>query len=278
MSPDELSSEVRRSFAYAARYIAPFLRAESVNEALKRPDVQAELEDAVDLAREAVTDAVRAAWAVHGSPPNEYLAWQAADVDRLFRLRGRLRAALRRDGVAGLLRVADEVALRSVLTLHVTETAARTFRQLAEGEKREMAGETVYKQWVSRKDADVCHWCRALNGMVVPLHAGFPEGDPADLTGHGRLTQPPRWYRRLRLGPPRHPRCRCRLRIITDLSGHQVASLSGGQDPDAAPPQTGFLAAEDVRAVDGDRYTALTALVSAAVSELRAWLRKAAER
>ena len=306
MTPEELSAAARQLFAYAARYVSVITRNNprgTVGELLARPDVTAVLTDTLDRAREAAAEAVRQEWAASGSPQHEYLDWLVADVHRSYAALGQLRGAVRvgwafpvaerpaavRDAV---LDTGADLALRNRLTLEVAAAAARTLRQVADGEERELAGDTVWKQWLcshSPPDARTCHWCRALHGLIVPLHASFPEGLAADLSGHGRPTRPPRWYRRWRLGPPRHPRCRCRIKILTQLP--PVSSGDGGQGDDAAatapqqaagepavPAHSGaLLAAADIRALPEDRYQALLHFLKAAaheLSQLLAQLRK----
>jgi hypothetical protein len=85
-------------------------------------------------------------------------------------------------------------------------------------------------------------------------------GGPADLTGHGRLTQPPRPYRGELQGPPLHPHCRCRLAVVTEASG---------ADRDSAEPAAyRFVTAAQIRALPEEKYKGLTAFLRAAVHEL----------
>lgn len=276
MKPSELSSAVRGEFAYLARYLSELSESSpNAGKLLRRPDVQALTEATLAQVRETAIDAVREAWAENGGPQHEYLDALLADVERAVLVLGRLRAAVTHahaDGAdavrSAVLNVGASVGLQASLAAEVAATAAQTFRAYAEGELREQAGETVYKTWASRRDAKVCHWCRQLNGVTVPLHSDFPAGDPEDLAGHGRLTQPPRLYHGHLAGPPRHPRCRCRLVISGSAGPEQVTSESGGQEPVSAPHRPGFLAASAIRELPDDKYEALVHFLRAATHEL----------
>jgi hypothetical protein len=311
VTPAELSQAVREAFAYAASYVAVIAGNNPTGTAafvLGRPDVDAVLQQSLDAARELAQDAVREAW--HG-PEGAYLEWLLADVARQYAALTLLRADVRAawnsvpqaafvPGVTppgvnptteagqhraeairqAILGFGSSLALRSRLTAEVAGTASATVGVMAGGEEQREAGEVVYKQWLCSSqppDERTCPWCCALNGIVVPLHTAFPSGEPADLTGHGRLTRPPRWYRGWLQGPPRHPRCRCRIVIITPPEG--VASEAGGQgaSPGGASPGAGagapraapgFLAAADIRALPEARYQALMHFLGAATLEL----------
>jgi hypothetical protein len=324
VTPEELSRAVREAFAYAARYVSLLVQnnpAGAAGELLSRPDVDAVLADTLDRAREAAAEAVRQEWAAGGGPQHDYLSWLTDDVDRSYEALGRLRTEIRRAHAAvpqrhfepgtstpgtapaaesareraaavrdAVLHTGSELAQRSRLTLEVASAAAVTFREIEEGTQQAMAGAHVWKQWQCRSwpappDARTCHWCRALNGFIVPLHGNFPPGSPADLSGHGRLTRPPRLYRGMLQGPPRHPRCRCRIKILRQLPASPVPSGTGGQGGAAAaaplhgavgrtgPPggledPGSLLAAADIRALPEDKYQALAAFLKAATHEL----------
>jgi hypothetical protein len=310
VTPAELSQEVRAAFAYAARYVALLTENNpkgNVSAVLSRPDVDAVLTQALDQGRELAAEAVREAWGA--GPRTEYLDWLLADVDRSYDSLSVLRTAVReawhsvppedfqpgitQPGVnpameaarrraeavrSAVMAHASGVALRNRLSAEVAATAAQTAARIADGEEEELAGGKAWKQWRCRQsppDDRTCHWCRALHGMVIPLHASFPAGEPADLTGHGHLTRPPRVYRGKLKGPPRHPRCRCRIVILTSLP--DVLSERGSQEPttnagigDAAPNTSApvFLAAAQVREMPEGKFQALTHFLEAAVHEL----------
>lgn len=285
MTPAELSRQVRAAFAYAARYLSTLAtEVPSVTATLSRPDVTEVLQQALDSAQEIAQDAVRQAWG--GGPETQYLRWLLADVERSYSSLSLLRAEIRvawlssegadrADAVRrAIMDHASGLALRNRLSAEVAAVAARTEAQLASGEQRELAGERVFKQWLCRTsppDPQTCHWCRALHGMIIPLGEDFPAGEPVDLTGHGRLTHPPKWYRKILRGPPRHPRCRCRIVIITSLPDSEVSSEVSSQGTPGSVPATttgGFLAAADIRAMPESRYQAALHFVEAAVHEL----------
>lgn len=321
MTPEELSAQVRQAFAYAARYVSLLVSNNPTGTSaalLTRPDVDAVLAQTLDAGRELAADAIRAAWAAASGPQSPYLTWLIDDVDRSYDALGLLRNAIRRAWAsvppqgfvpgqtppgqhpsqraaeeraaavrAAILEVAAEIALRNQLSLGVATVAAETLAGISHGQDLERAGEHVWKQWLCSHqppDDRTCHWCRALNGMIIPLRANFPAGTAADLTGHGRLTRPPRVYHGILPGPPRHPRCRCRLRILTNLPARGVSSGSSGQGGaaaevvdrgpggEAAAPSpanaSGFLAAADIRALPQDKYDGLRAFLLAAVHEL----------
>lgn len=310
VTPAELSNDVRAAFAYAARYVALLTENNpkgTASSLLSRPDVDAVLEQALEQGRELALDAVREAWG--SGPRTEYLDWLLADVaqsyDALALLRADIRqawhsvpqasfqpgvtppgtnpgkeAAHRRSEAVreAIMGRAGNIALRNRLSAEVAAVAARTAEQIATGEEAERAGDQAWKQWQCRHsppDSRTCYWCRALHGMVIPLHASFPAGEPADLSGHGHLTQPPKVYRRVLPGPPRHPRCRCRIVIIKQLpsgergqgasAGFPSASAGATAPTDLAP---GFLAASDIRAMPEAKFQAIIHFLEAAVHEL----------
>lgn len=269
---------MQAAFAHAARYLSALTAGDPHGSAaalLTRPDVDAELKQALDSGRQLAQDAVREAWG--GAPRHQYLDWLLSDVDRSYNSLAVLRAAVRvgwhsspdhasrADAVCrAVLAHGADLALRNRLSAESATTAARTQAELASGEQLDQAGEQAWKRWEcshNPPDDRTCHWCRSLHGMTIPLHAQFPAGEPADLTGHGRLTQPPRLYRGVLPGPPRHPRCRCRVVVTTILE--PVESEAGGQETMPV-----FLAAASVRALPEDRYQALAHFLEAAVHEL----------
>jgi hypothetical protein len=310
VTPAELSQEVRTAFAYAARYLAVLTENNpkgNVSNVLSRPDVDAVLIQAFDQGRELASEAVREAWGA--GLRTEYLDWLLADVDRSYDSMAVLRAVVvgawqsvppeefqpgvtppgtnpameaarrRAEAVRSAVTAhAATLAMRNRLSAEVAATAAQTAARIADGEDEELAGGKAWKQWRCRHsppDDRTCYWCRALHGMVIPLHASFPAGGPVDLTGHGHLIQPPRVYRGWLKGPPRHPRCRCRIAILTSLpdvstgSGSQERATSAGIG-DAAPTTSApvFLAAAQVREMPEVRFQALVHFLEAAVHEL----------
>lgn len=287
MTPAELSSEVRAAFAVAARYLSTLAESDphaSAGDLLTRPDVDAALHQSLDHGRELAQDAVRAAWGA--SPHHEYLDWVLGDIDRSYDSLAVLRAAVRTAWLSApthaeraiavkwaVLDHGEDIAIRNRLSMEAAAVAAQTEQQIATGLPWQDAGERVWKQWRCRHsppDDRTCHWCRILHGMVLPLSASFPAGEATDLTGHGSLTQPPRLYHGILRGPPRHPRCRCRIVVTTSLDDPDVLSAQGGGQLTPVPggARPGFLAAADIRALPETRYQGLLHFLEAAVHEL----------
>jgi hypothetical protein len=83
-----------------------------------------------------------------------------------------------------------------------------------------------------------------------------------DLSGHGHLTQPPKPYRGALQGLPLHPRCRCRLAIVTE------AAHDHAPPPAVVPAAPVFITAAAIRAMPEARYQGLIAFLQAALHEL----------
>jgi len=292
----QLTADVQAALAPAARYVALVTRANpdgTASQLLARPDVAATLTDALSQARESADAAVRDAW---GDAPADPVLWHLLeDIAAQYAGPARLRTAVlaayasvpARQFVPGhsapgshpsaeaaaeraaavrraVLGFARAVALRSRLTMEVARTAADTVRVLAQGRARVQAGEAVRKRWLARRDGKACHWCQSLNGVTVGMDDSFlPHlAGPADLTGHGRLTQPPRPYRGMLHGPPLHPHCRCRLMVVTS-----VPPEPPGEEP-ARAQGAGFITAAQIRSMPEAKYKGLVAFLRAALHEL----------
>jgi len=293
----QVTAAVQAALAPAARYAALVVQANplgSASQLLARPDVNAMLAAALDQARLAAADIVRQEWEAAGAPDAPVRAHLLADIGRqysLSHLRRVVRAAhvsvpqrrfVRGQSAPGsspaieagneraravcdaILGFARQAALRSHLTVSVAQQAARAAVALVQGHARRAAGEKVLKQWRSRKDGKACHWCRNLDGVTIGLDESFLPylGGPADLSGHGHLTQPPKPYRGALQGPPLHPRCRCRLVIVTE------AEHDRRPQPAAAPAGPAFITAAAIRAMPESRYQGLVAFLEAALYEL----------
>lgn len=308
----QLAAAVRAIFASLARYLALVITSTpygSADEVLRRPDVGAMVADAESSAAQLARDAVAQAWEDYQGPEASVLSHLTADAARPYdavHLRGQLRRAhasvpLRHrepgrpgtDPVAQAAReraqavqdavhkFAREASFRSRLSVEVAGAAARTEVILERGRELQAEGKTVYKKWLALVGSeDTCHWCRHLHGITIPLDDDFaPFISPAtDLSGHGRLTQPPRPYRGQLPGPPLHPHCghRCRIELVTVGDGGPVPGAQPPPRPDVRhlslvprPPAPGsLLTAAAVRAMPEARFRVLMAFLRAAVHEL----------
>jgi hypothetical protein len=301
-----LSAAVQAALAPAARYAALVTRTNplgSASQLLARPDIRAVLADALEQARQAAAAAVQDGWgaapdspvlghlleditrqygdtdrlralvrAAHASvPPRQFTPGQSAPGSHPSAQAAAERSAAVRHAVLGFAR---DTALRSRLTLAVAQAAARTARTLAEGEDREVPG----KRWKAHPERPTCcHWCRNLHGVTVGLHDSFLPylGGPADLSGHGRLTQPPKPYRGMLSGPPLHPHCECELELVEQIETRPAETT---ERPRSGQKRPVFISAAEIRAMPEARYKGLAAFLHAALHELGQVIRRLVSR
>jgi hypothetical protein len=280
----QVRAAVQAALAPAARYVALVVRNNPLGTAaqlLARPDIDATLAEALAEAHAAVADLVEQAWFTTGAAADATYRHLMDDVARQYASLSHLRALIRQAHAAAqpdgrpaavrdaILAFARQVSLRSRLTAVVAEQAARAAVTLADGHARLAAGEKVRKRWLAREGA--CRWCRNLHGVTIAMGESFlPHlGGPADLSGHGHLTQPPRPYRGELQGPPLHPQCRCRLMVVTEAGPGPAVR----REP-APPGREALFTAAQIRAMPDQRYRALIAFLRAAVHELGQVLRR----
>lgn len=288
----QLAAAIRAALAPAAAYLALVTRNNPYGSPaglLGRPDVEAVLRDAFTAARERALEAVEEAWGEQ--PPAPLLADLLADVAAawneaaLAHLRGDIRHAWQSvslkqfiPGVTppGAHPVAESAAARAQAVRDAVENFARRTglrnslsADVAGGFSRTLAGldaapPGMLKRWRAHVERPTCcWWCRKLNGVTIGLHESFAHhlAGPADLTGHGHLTQPPVLYHGWLQGPKLHPHCECWLEFVP---AGAVSQEGAGQE--IAVP--GFLAAADIRALPEDRYQSVLAFLRAATHEL----------
>lgn len=263
--------------APVARYVSLIIEADpgiSAGDLLSRPDVGAVLADALAEAHAAVSALVEQSWLSRAEPDATYRSL-LADAARQYAALSHLRALVRQAHASArpaerpaaarqaVLGWARQAAIRSGLTVAVAEQAAETAATLAEAHARRAAGEHVFKRWTARRDGTACHWCRKLDGVTIGLEDSFLPylGGAADLSGHGRLTQPPKPYRGELQGPPLHPHCRCKLMVVTEIGTPGELRAR----PAAAVPV--FTAAQ-IRAMPAHKYQAMMSFLGAALHEL----------
>ena len=171
-----------------------------VSDIFSRPDVLQALSQPFQEAAEFTLRHLVAVWEEQGAPSSGYLDQLIADVMRNSILASsrmqRVIYADRDSADLSMNKIGADLARRAGLGVRVAEVRSRAERDLLA-----IAAKGQYKRWVSRLDAATCSECSALHGMVLHVLEEFP----ADAGG-----REVRVYRDL-LGPPRHPRCRCRL-------------------------------------------------------------------
>jgi hypothetical protein len=153
------------------------------------------------------------------------------------------------------------LALRNQLTVFTAGKGSEAAAVLAEAQLRHDAGEDVELRWVASmdgKDPRSCGWCKALNGVQVGPGEQFPH------PGMLGKRKPPKLYLGTLYSPPLHPRCRCKLVIVT---GEKVTSPSAPKS--AAPSEAGgFISSETIRNMPEEQYEKLHHFLRSALHEL----------
>lgn len=301
-----LRVSVTSAFTALGSYLALITRNNphgSPRQLFARPDVIAQFSSALEESRDMALQAVQDAWYAQDGPRgHQVLDHLLDDVERAYSPRllrtmvrtaflsvptgqfipgvsmpganpamesAQERAQAVQDAVAAF---ASRALYRNSLTIDVATGYARTEAQLAQ------APPGSYKRWRAHVESPVCcHWCRALDGVTIPVHESFlfHVAPAADLTGHGHLTQPPRPYKNRLPGPRLHPNCRCWLEILPGPEAEPVPSESGQVAPISAPS---YLSASEIRAMPEENYGSLMAFLRASAHELGQLLRRLVRR
>lgn len=172
-----------------------------LSQILKRPDIKEALTWPFARADAETVAAVREAWidAIGDElVPDDDLAEILSNVKHnTVTAPGRLRKAIAKgpkDQMADRLKkLADDLVRRAEFAVEYSGKRAATLAQL------QAAPETAMKTWLRNPASKSCKWCIALDGTTIPV------GDLFTLNGFPSF-QP-------LVGPPRHPRCQCRLEI-----------------------------------------------------------------
>jgi hypothetical protein len=171
------------------------------------------------------------------------------------------RAVAVRDAVNGQ---AQSLALRNGLSVDVAGSHGATSALLAEAMGRPDAAR-LGKRWVASMngmDPKSCAWCRKLHGTVIPLGDQFDHGAP--IPGKYKPIQPPKVWRGVLAGPPRHPNCRCRLEIVP-LPGAEPVPVPS---PAAQVPEEELVSSDEIADLPEERYVSFREFLSAALHEL----------
>lgn len=223
----QLGAAVQASLAEAARYLALVTQTNpggSAEALLRRPDVGAVLEEALEEAQASAQAVVEQAWIMSGAPGHPSYSRLQGDVIRTFAQLAHLRSLVReayssvphrefepgldapgthpgreaagqradavREAVLGWGR---QSALRARMTLSTAEGTAATYAVLEAGHGLASSGRPVRKRWRRDPASRSCIWCRRLDGVSIPLRDSFAPylGAPAVLgTGTRHVATP----------------------------------------------------------------------------------------
>lgn len=231
------------------------------------------LRESLAHAQEKVAEAVDDAWSQPGASP--YREALLADVTRAYQgaeqeLAGAIDTAWRGEqnlahrSVVVRRAVADyaaRLALRNHLSVLTAVKASDTQAVLDDAQRRLNTGEDARLRWVASmdgKDPRSCIWCRRLHGIEVAPGDQFPH--PLQV---GRR-RPPKLYLLVLYGPPLHPRCRCRLVVVSERP--PVPSPPGPSSPVEGPGD--FISSDTIRAMPEEDYSKLHHFLRSALHEL----------
>lgn len=172
-----------------------------MSQILKRPDIKEALTWPFARAGAETVAAVREAWLESAGDlllPEDDLTEILANVKKNTvtapqRLRKAIAKGPRDQLVTRLQKLADDLVRRAEFAVEYSEKRATTLAQL------QTAPESAMKTWRRNPKSNSCKWCIALDGVTIPVGQLFELDDFPSF-------QP-------LIGPPRHPRCQCRLDI-----------------------------------------------------------------
>lgn len=175
-------------------------------------------------------------------------------VDRLRVIDGRIAVNL----------AVRRLSARAQASTVVLETRSRSEAQLAAYRSFEAQNPTleVSKEWEATS-AKPCPACAALHGARISIDAEF-DSQATTLVSFNL----PRVYINL-LSPPRHVRCRCKLKLIIGYSEKSDTDFK-----EIFPNQQLHLTAEDVRAMSSSKYRTLLSFIKATFNRIRRWVRR----
>lgn len=168
------------------------------------------------------------------------------------------------DGRIAINLAVRRLSARAQASTVVLETRSRSEAQLAAYRAFEAQNPTlgVRKEWETTS-AKPCPACAALNGTEIDLDEEF---DPQATTLVSFSL--PRVYINL-LSPPRHVRCRCRLKLVIGYS-----EKSDSDFKEIFPNQQLHITAEEVRSMSSSKYRTLLSFIKAAFNRIRRWVRR----
>ncbi len=166
-------------------------------------------------------------------------------------------------------RIAINIAVRRLsarvqASTVVVETRSRSEAQLQVYREFQLQNSSlrIKKEWEATS-ATPCPACAALHGTIIDLDEEF---DPLATTSSSFSL--PRVYMNL-LTPPRHVRCRCRVKLVVDFDDLAQRVLT-----ETPPIRNYFMSADDVRSMTNIKYRSLVSFVKAAFNRVRRLIRR----